>query len=442
MLAVHWDIEGWFRSFELIRGQGNWPGCPAYHQGQALSTGQKEIATGQATAQSDPPELKPRTQTEVATCQAATSIPQNSNRSRNMLDCDFYPQNPNRSRNLPGCDLNPPELKQKLQHAGLRPQSPEPKQKSQHAGLRLLSPRTQTDVATCLIVTSIPQNPNCPWKIRSHPAMASLGEFRQERKPPSANPNSWHIMYEQPQSGTAMWTINITEGQADENEGGKEKQSSKVGVVNIETDGYCFFCEESESGEVRERTTVIFGSRVQSGGRGQMGMHRMVGRGQMGVHRRRWQRPNGLAQKGVAEAKWACTEGGGRGQMGLHRRGWQRPNGLAQKGVAEAKWACTGWGGRGQMGLHRMEWQRPNGLAQDGVAEAKWACTEWGGRGQMGLHRMGRQRLNGLAQDGVAEAKWACTEWGGRGQMGLHRMERQRPNGACTEWHRNHSARY
>ncbi|KAJ7934715.1 hypothetical protein B0H13DRAFT_2485001 [Mycena leptocephala] len=98
----------------------------------------------------------------------------------------------------------------------------------------------------------------------------------------------------------------------------------------------------------------------------------------MGMHSMGWQRPNGLAQKGVAEAKWACTEGSGRGQMGLHRMGWQRPNGHAQHGV-----------------------QRPNGLAQKGVAEAKWACTGWGGRGQMGLHRMERQRPNGLAQNGT-----------------------------------------
>ncbi|KAJ7862314.1 hypothetical protein B0H13DRAFT_1900201 [Mycena leptocephala] len=85
-----------------------------------------------------------------------------------------------------------------------------------------------------------------------------------------------------------------------------------------------------------------------------------------------WQRPNGLAENGAAEAKWACTEGGGKGQMGLHKRRWQRPNGLAQDGAAEAKWACTEGGGRGQMGLHRRGWQRPNGLAQEGVAEAKW----------------------------------------------------------------------
>jgi hypothetical protein len=58
----------------------------------------------------------------------------------------LIPQNPNTGHNLPGCDdLDPPE----------------PKQRLQLARLRLLSLRTQTEVATFQVATTlIPQNPN------------------------------------------------------------------------------------------------------------------------------------------------------------------------------------------------------------------------------------------------------------------------------------------
>ncbi|KAJ7909865.1 hypothetical protein B0H13DRAFT_1877272 [Mycena leptocephala] len=73
----------------------------------------KKTVTGRATHLN----LSPRTQTEVATCQVAT----------------FIPQNANTSCNLPGCDFYPPEPKQKLQLVRLRCPS---------------SPRTQTEVTT------------------------------------------------------------------------------------------------------------------------------------------------------------------------------------------------------------------------------------------------------------------------------------------------------
>ncbi|KAJ7855249.1 hypothetical protein B0H14DRAFT_2579390 [Mycena olivaceomarginata] len=90
-----------------------------YHRAKASSTGQKEVVTGQAKSQSVPPEPKqksqlarprpqaPRTQTEVAACQATTHMP------------------------------------------------PEPKQKSQIARPRPQAPRTQKRVTACQATTSM-----------------------------------------------------------------------------------------------------------------------------------------------------------------------------------------------------------------------------------------------------------------------------------------------
>ncbi|KAJ7831078.1 hypothetical protein B0H13DRAFT_1915636 [Mycena leptocephala] len=148
----------------------------------------------------------------------------------------------------------------------------------------------------------------------------------------------------------------------------------------------------------------------------------------MGLHRMGRQRPNGLAQKGVAEAKWACTEGGGRGQMGVHRMERQRPNGHAQDGVAEAKWACTGWGGRGQMGVHRMGWQRPNGLAQNGteitpfsgpaagfghIGPVVWKGSIFGAWGNTQCSKKFIVEKNGLSKSRVALMEARCKLNGG-----------------------------